>query len=420
MPNELSAAISLIQSGQRVFIHGAAATPNALIQELVRQAKRLRDVEIIHIHTEGTAPYCSKELKDSFKVVNLFVGENIRARMDYDQVDYLPCFLSDIPSLFYQNRRRPDVALLSLSPSDSRGFHTLGTSVDIAKAALETSKTVIAQINHQMPRVHGDGFVHHSKITASIEVDIPLPEASVSVMSELDRKIGTHVATLIDDGACLQMGIGAIPNAVLYALRNHRHLGIHTEMASDGLIDLIESGAVDNSNKKIHAGRTVASFLNGSRRLFDYVGDNPSISLLSADYVNNPQNIARNPQVVAINSAIELDLTGQVCADSVGHRIISGVGGQMDFVRGATLSPGGKAVFAITARTKTGRSRIVAQLQQGAGVVTTRSHILSVVTEYGVADLYGKTLNERAKALISIAHPEDRETLRYEWKNLTR
>jgi 4-hydroxybutyrate CoA-transferase len=406
--------VARIQPGNRVFVHGAAATPQALLRELVRQTPRLQGVELIHLHTEGPAPYASDpELRRHFRTVNLFVGSNIRPFMNGEEVDYLPCFLSEIPALFRTGKRAIDVALLSLSPADAHGFHTLGTSVDVARAAADCAKVVLAQVNSRLPRLHGDGYLHHSKLSAFCEVDelLPGPSGALPAPSPLEQALAKNVASLIEDGSCLQVGIGAIPNAVLAALSSHRHLGVHTEMFSDGLLPLLHSGAVDNSLKKVHPGKTVASFLLGSRKLYDFVDGNPSVILLGADYVNHPNTIARNPKAVAINSAVEIDLTGQVCADSVGHRLISGVGGQMDFMRGASLSPGGKAILALSSRTSKGKARIVAELKPGAGVVTTRAHVQWVVTEYGIADLSGKTLGERRRELIRIAHPEDRELL---------
>ncbi|MEQ1879310.1 MAG: acetyl-CoA hydrolase/transferase C-terminal domain-containing protein, partial [Bdellovibrionia bacterium] len=362
--------------------------------------------------------YADSKFKDNFKVTNLFVGSNVRARMDFDRVDYLPCFLSEIPQLFLSKRKRIDVAILQLSPPDKHGFCTLGTSVDVARAAFEAANVVVAQVNRQMPRVHGDGFIHIGAVDRYIEVDVPLYESKVKQPSATEAAIGKYVSELIEDGSCLQAGIGAIPDAVLGALKGHRNLGVHSEMWSDGVLDLINSGAVDNSRKAVHPGKCISGFIIGSRKVYDFINDNPAVVQLGIDYVNSPTVIARNSKVAAINSAVEIDLTGQVCADSVGSRIISGVGGQMDFMRGASLSKGGKPIIAITSRTKTGRSRITCQLQAGAGVVTTRSHVHFVVTEYGSVDLAGKTLGERAKSLIQIAHPEDRERLLSEWKRL--
>jgi 4-hydroxybutyrate CoA-transferase len=408
-------AVSLVQSGHRVFVHGGAATPGVLLDALVADAARLTNVELVHLHTAGNARYADAAFAGNFRVVNLFVGENMRKRLDRERVDYLPCFLSEIPMLF-RNRRRPlDVALVSLSPPDKHGYCTLGTSVDVARAAVDSADIVIAQVNRAMPRVLGDGVVRLDEVDAFVDVDVKLPESPAPVPTPAEEAVGRNVAGLVDNGATLQMGIGTIPDAVCRALHSHRQLGIHTEMWSDGALDLILSGAVDNSRKKIHAGRTVSGFVTGSRRLYDFIDDNPEVLQLDIAYVNNPAVIARNPRVCAINSAVEIDLTGQVCADSVGPRVISGVGGQMDFLRGAALSEGGKPILALTSRTKHGKSRLVPQLTPGAGVVTTRAHVHYVVTEHGVADLFGRTLGERAAALIGVAHPDDREALAKAW-----
>ncbi|NUM87706.1 MAG: acetyl-CoA hydrolase/transferase family protein [Bdellovibrionales bacterium] len=403
-----------------LFLHGAAATPLPLVEELLHQSERFRNLEIIHLHTSGPGAYADPAYAGHFRVTNLFVGENMRRRLDYDRVDYLPCFLSEMPALFRRGLKRLDVALVQVSPPDSHGFCSLGTSVDAARAAVETAGLVLAQINPRMPRTHGDGVVPVERIHFAVEITAELPESRCAGADPVEARIAQQVAGLVEDGACLQMGIGAIPDAVLAALKNHRHLGVHTEMFSDGVLDLVERGAIDNSRKVSHPGKIVGSFVTGTRRLFDFVHDNSAAILLEAGYVNSVHNIARNPKAVAINSAVEVDLTGQVCADSVGSRIISGVGGQMDFIRGATISEGGKAVIALASRTKKGRPRLVAQLQPGAGVVTTRAHVHYVVTEYGVADLYGKTLGERARMLIGIAHPDDREALERAWRELIR
>ena len=405
------AVIQYIQPGHHVFVHGGAATPNILLDALTQNAKRLHDVELIHLHTEGPATYAKPEYRNHFRVTNLFVGANIRKQIDFDRVDYIPCFLSEIPQLFQTKRKPLDVALLHLSPPDAHGFCTLGVSVDVARSAFHSADLILAQINSRMPRIHGDGFIHINDVDHYVEVDTPLfePKNPPSTLEEI--AIGKHVASLIEDGSCLQVGIGSIPNAVLSALTGHRHLGIHTEMWSDGVLELLRSGAIDNSRKQIHTGASVSSFIMGSQAVYDYIHDNPSVIQLGSDYVNDPTVIAQNPNVVAINSAVEIDITGQICADSVGQHILSGVGGQMDFMRGAALSEGGKPIIAITSRTKKGTPRIVPTLQAGAGVVTTRAHAHYIVTEYGVADLFGKTLSERARALIAIAHPEDREAL---------
>lgn len=408
---QLSDLISNIKSNHRVFIHGGAATPLKLIDELVRQASRLENVELMHLHTLGDAAYAAPEYAKSFRVSNFFVGANMRDKVGNPNIDYLPCFLSEFPALLKSGRRPLDVALIHVSPPDQHGYCSLGTSVDIAAAAVQSAKIVLAQINKKMPRVHGDGFVHLSRITHFVEIDEELPESHAPQIRPEEKVIGQNVATLIEDGSTLQTGIGAVPDAVLAALKNHRHLGVHTEMWSDGMLELIKCGAVDNSRKKIFRDMSISGFIIGSKAVYDFIHDNPSVVQLDIGYVNNPTNIARNPKVAAINSAVEIDLTGQVCADSIGKKIISGVGGQMDFIRGASLSDGGKPIIAITSRTRKGLSRISPVLKPGAGVVTTRAHVHYVVTEYGISDLYGKTLRERAKELIRIAHPDDREAL---------
>ncbi|MFN8790620.1 MAG: acetyl-CoA hydrolase/transferase family protein [Bdellovibrionales bacterium] len=415
--NEL---LQFVRPGHRVFVQGGAATPNSLLQALTQQASRLQNVEMIHLHTMGPATYAERSYRSSFRIANLFVGPNMRPHMGQEGVDYLPCFLSEIPALFRSRKRPLDVALIQVSPPDAHGYCSLGTSVDVAKAAVETAPLVLAQINSQMPRVHGDGLIHRDQIDYGLEFSEALPERPRTVLTDLELQIGQHVASLIEDGATLQVGIGSIPDATLAALKSHRHLGVHTEMWSDGVLDLIQCGAIDNSRKSVHPGKTVAGFAIGTRALYDYMHDNPSVVHLDIGYVNNPATIARNKKVAAINSAVEIDLTGQVCADSVGSRIISGVGGQMDFIRGASLSEGGLPIVAMTSRTSKGASRIVPTLRLGAGVVTTRAHLHFVATEYGICDLYGKTLAERAQALIRLAHPDDRESLERAWFDLVR
>jgi acyl-CoA hydrolase len=411
----LEQAIQMVPPTGRVFIQGAAATPTMLIAELIRQASRFKSLELMHLHTMGVANYASSEFANNFRITNFFVGANMRKLVDYDRIDYLPCFLSEIPQVLKKGPRKPDVALIHVSPPDRHGFCTLGTSVDVTRAAVDAAPLIIAQVNSQMPRVHGDGVLHISEIDALVPVDEPLPESHLPELSSAEEQIGKNVAGLIEDGATLQMGIGSIPNAVLKFLHNHKDLGIHTEMWSDGALDLIEKGIINNRKKRIHPHKNVSAFLFGTKRLYDFIDDNPTVIQLDVSYVNNPTVIARNSRVTAINSAVEVDLTGQVCADSIGSHIISGVGGQIDFIRGASLSERGKPIIAMTSRTQKNVPRIVTSLRHGAGVVTTRAHIHYVVTEYGVADLFGRTINERAKALIAIAHPDDRNQLERAW-----
>jgi 4-hydroxybutyrate CoA-transferase len=414
-PDEL---IARLPGTGTVFVHGASATPLPLLEAMCANASRFRELELIHLHTVGDAPHADPKFAGNFRLTNLFVGGNLRGRLDYDRVDYLPCFLSEIPLLFRQGIKPLAAALIQVSPPDSHGYCSLGTSIDVARAAVEHAGLVLAWINPRMPRTHGDSMIHVSQIHAAWEKEAPLPEAPCPPLTDTDIEIGRLVASLVEDGATLQVGIGGIPNAALAALRHHRHLGVHTEMFSDGVIDLLKCGAVDNSRKKVHAGKTVTGFCSGSRALYDYVDDNPAVVFFESDYVNRAGNIARNPRVTAINSAVEVDLTGQVCADSVGPHILSGVGGQMDFIRGATLSENGRPIIALPSRTKKGESRLVSCLKNGAGVVTTRAHTRFVITEFGIADLFGKTLGQRAKALISIAHPGDRDRLASEWRKL--
>ena len=391
-----------------------------LIRELVRQAPRLRDVEIVHLHTEGPAPYADAQYAANFRVNCLFIGGNMRKAVQEGRADYTPIFLSEIPHLFYSNQLDIDVALIQVSPPDAHGYCSLGVTVEAAHAALHSAEIVIAQVNPHMPRTHGDALIHHSKLTYMVDVDDPLPEVPRPVLGEVERAIGQHVATLVEDGATLQMGIGAIPDAVLGELKGHKALGVHTEMFSDGLIDLIDLGIITGQHKKKHPQKVVATFVMGTKRVYDYVHDNPMVAMLDVAYVNNPTVIARNPKVTAINSAIEVDITGQVCADSIGTAPYSGVGGQVDFIRGASLSDGGKPIIALPSRTSKGISRISSLLKPGAGVVTSRAHAHWLVTEFGIAYLHGRTIRERAESMIGIAHPDERERLakdaRDQWK----
>lgn len=407
-------AAKLVKSGDRVYVHSVAAAPQQLIRAVTARADELRDVEFVHLHLEGKAPYAEPQYAESFRVNAFFVGSNIRGAVNEGRADYIPVFLSEIPALFRQNVLPLDIALINVSPPDKHGFCSLGVSVDIARAAVDCARTVIAQINPNMPRTIGDALVHIKDIDAMVEVNDPLPEVPVPELSETDRAIGRYIAELIDDGATLQMGIGSIPNAVLASLGNHKDLGIHTEMFSDGVISLVEHGVVNGSKKAKHPGKIVAGFVMGTRRLYDFIDDNPQVLMLDIGYVNDTSVIRRNPKATAINSAIEVDLTGQICADSIGTRQFSGVGGQMDFIRGASLSPGGKPIIALPSTTKRGETKIVPFLKQGAGVVTTRAHVHYIVTEFGVAYLYGKNLRQRASELIRIAHPDHREALEKE------
>ena len=404
-------AVSCIQSGNRVFIHSVAQTPHQLIAAMVAQADRLRDVEICHIHTEGPLPYLESQYAGIFRANAFFIGANMRKQLNEGHGDYVPIFLSEIPLLFSRKILPVDVALIQVSPPDAHGYCSLGPSVDVSLSAIVSANYVIAQINPNVPRTHGDGMIPISTIHAAIDVDEPLYEANVGVISETDRKIGHYVASLVDDGATLQMGIGGIPNATLAELIHHQKLGVHTEMFTDGVIDLVERGVITNECKKVLPYKTVTGFVVGSRRVYDFIDDNPGIIMKSTAYTNDTAIIRRNPKVTAINSAIEVDLTGQVCADTIGTYQYSGVGGQMDFVRGASLSEGGKPIIALPSETKRGESKIVPFLKEGAGVTTTRAHVHYIVTEHGIANLYGKNLRQRARLLIDIAHPDHRETL---------
>jgi len=407
-------ALSHIKSQQRVFIHSVAAAPQCLIGALMQHSNRLENVEIVQLHTEGKAPYVEKGMESHFNVNTFFVGENIRQAVLEGRAEYMPVFLSEVPNLFRKKILHVDVALIQVSPPDKHGFCSLGVSVDVTKSVIENATIIIAQINPQMPHTHGDGFIHKDLIDFGVFHEEPLPECISPILTETQQSIGNHVASLIEDGATLQMGIGAIPDAVLACLHSHKHLGIHTEMFSDGVIPLVEKGVIDGSKKIVHPGKIVTGFVMGSKKLYDFVDNNPSVVFLDIAYVNDTNVIRRNPKVTAINSAIEIDLTGQICADSIGKRIYSGVGGQMDFMRGATLSEGGKPIIALPSITSSGKSKLVATLEPGSGVVTTRAHAHYIVTEYGIADVYGKNIKQRCKALIDIAHPRHREQLERE------
>jgi acyl-CoA hydrolase len=407
-------AVSHIQSGQRVFFQGATMTPNLLINALCERHAALKDIEIIQIHTEGAALYTQEPYNKAFKLNSCFVGSNVRNAVNEGNGDYIPIFLSEIHLLFRRAILPIDVAFIQVSPPDQHGYCSLGTSVDITLPAVETAKIVIAQINVHVPRTHGDGIIHLRDIDYAVQGDSPLPLSGSAVITDIEARIGIHVANLIEDGATLQLGIGNIPNAVLRNLGNHQRLGIHTEMFSDGILPLVESGVITGEEKVVKKGKIVTCFAVGSQKLYDFVDDNPLVHFKEAAYTNDTAIIRRNPKVTAINSAIEIDLTGQVCADTIGNRQYSGVGGQMDFIRGASLSQGGKPIFAMPAATANGISKITPYLKEGAGITTTRAHVHYVVTEYGVTNLFGKNLKQRAQALISIAHPQFREQLERE------
>ncbi len=404
-------AVSVVKSNNRVFFQGAAMTPNLLIDTLCERYGELKNVEIIQIHTHGEAKFTQPPYTDAFRLSSCFVGDNVRKGVNSIHGDYIPVFLSEIHWLFRRNILPLDVVFIQVSPPDKHGYCSLGVSVDVTLPAIETAKTVVALVNPNIPRTHGDGIIHIKNITYGVEINSPIYESVIGEPSEIEATIGRHVAALVDDGATLQMGIGNIPNAVLHNLQNHKRLGIHTEMFSDGILPLVEKGIITGEEKIIKTGKIVTCFAMGTKKLYDFIDDNPLVHFKEAAYTNDTAIIRRNPKVTAINSAIEIDLTGQVCADSIGMYQYSGVGGQMDFIRGASLSPGGKPIIAMPSITNKGISKITPFLKEGASVTTTRAHVHYVVTEYGVVNLYGKGLEQRAKELISIAHPDHREAL---------
>ncbi|HSP11088.1 MAG TPA: acetyl-CoA hydrolase/transferase C-terminal domain-containing protein [Salegentibacter sp.] len=407
-------AVSVVKSGNRVFFQGAAMTPNTLIDALSDRYKEISEVEIIQIHTEGAAKYTQKPYSDSFITNSCFVAGNVREAVNSSIGAYIPIFLSEMHLLFRRNILPLDVAFIQVSPPDKHGYCSLGVSVDITLPAIQTAKKVIAQINPQVPRSHGDGNIHISRIEAACEVDHPIFTLNFTEPTGIETQIGKHVAGLIEDGATLQMGIGGIPNVVLNNLKNHKRLGIHTELFSDGILPLVESGVITGEMKEVKTGKLVTCFAMGSQKLYDFIDDNPIVHFKEAGYTNDTAIIRQNPKVTAINSALEIDLTGQVCADTIGKYQYSGVGGQMDFIRGASLSEGGKPIIAMPSVTAKGISKIVPYLKEGAGVTTTRAHVHYIATEYGIVELYGKNLKQRAKELISIAHPDHREALEEE------
>ena len=417
-PKWMSAEESMrfIKSGDHVFIQGAAATPRALVPALAEYGKqnKLKDVRVHHIHTEGAGEYLSPDCEGIFRSNSLFTGANCRKPIAEGRADFTPIFLGDIPQLFFRGIIKPNVSLVQVTPADQHGYHSLGTSVDVVRAALQHSNYIIGQVNSRLPRTTGDALIHTSHFDALVKGELELPEHQPPKLGEVENAIGKHIAEhLVEDGATLQMGIGAIPDAVLAQLSNHKDLGVHSEMFSDGLVDLVRTGAVTNRLKKICQGRILTSFAVGTRKLFDFMHDNPFVIMKTIDYVNKEFHIAQNPKVTAINSCIEVDIVGQVCSDSIGTQVYSGFGGQVDFIRGAALSLDGKGkpVLAMPSVTKKGVSKIVPTLKDGAGVVTTRAHCHYIVTEYGIAELFGRNYRQRAYALIQVAHPDHRQAL---------
>ena len=406
-------AVKAVKSGDHVHLSSVASAPQVLIEALCRrgEAGELKDVRIHHLHTEGPAPYSDPKFNGIFFHQGFFIGANVRHSVQSGYSDYIPVFLSETQKLYRCGALRCDVAMIQVCPPDRHGFVSLGTSVDATLAAIECAKTVIAVVNRNVPRAWGQAMIPADMIDIFVEDDTPLMEARFSEPDEVETAIGKHCAELIEDGACLQMGIGAIPNAVLAQLGGHRDLGIHTEMFADGVLGLVEKGVITGRNKVTDKGKLVSTFLMGSRKVYHFIDDNPMVAMLDVGYTNDPYIISRNPKMTAINSAVQIDLTGQVCADSIGTKFYSGTGGQVDFIYGASLSEGGKAIIAMPSCTRNGISKIAPTVMEGAGIVTSRAHVHWVVTEYGAVDLYGRSMQERAKLLIGIAHPDHREEL---------
>ena len=406
-------AVKVIRSGDHVHLSSVASAPQCLIQAMCARGDNgeLKDVRIHHLHTEGPAPYSDARYEGVFQLDSFFVGGNVRKTTQAGAADYIPVFLSETQKLYRAGVLPCDVAMIQVSPPDKHGYVSLGTSVDATLAAVECARTVIAVVNKFVPRSFGDAFIHSSRIDLFVEDDTPLMEGHIAELTDVDCAIGRHCAGLIDDGACLQMGIGAIPNAVLSQLGGHKNLGIHTEMFADGVLPLVEKGVINGANKKLDKGKMVSTFLMGSQKVYDFLDNNPGVAMMDVAYTNDPFIIAQQPRMTAINSALQVDITGQVCADSIGTTFYSGVGGQVDFMYGASRSEGGKPILAMPSTTNKGVSKIAPVLTSGAGVVTTRSHIHWLVTEYGAVNLYGKSLQERARLVTSVAHPDHREAL---------
>jgi acyl-CoA hydrolase len=405
-----SEAVKQVKSGDRVYVHAAAATPTYLVSELSKRADELQDVEFCHIYTTGDAEYANPAYKDSFFVNSLFVGSNVRHTIKQGNGSYTPIFFSDMGRVI-KNELKIDVVLIQVSEPDAHGYCSLGTAVENILAAMETSRVVIAQVNKHMPRTFGDGIIHISRISHFVEYHQQLDVLDNGNITNEEAKIGSYIAELIEDKSCLQLGIGSIPNAVLNNLNNHKGLGIHTELFSDGIVPLVKSGVITGEHKKLLRGKVVSTLAHGSQLLYDFINDNPGVEMKDATFTNDPAKISLNNRMVSINSAIEVDLTGQICADSIGSRVFSGVGGQVDFIYGSSLSKGGKSIIALTSTTAKGANKIVPFLKNGAGVVTTRAHVNYVVTEYGVANLFGKNIKQRVKSLVEIAHPDFREEI---------
>lgn len=413
-------AAKAIQSGTNVYVHSNAAAPEMLIGAMVGRAHELKDVTVLHILTLGKAEYASKEYANSFRVHALFIGPNVREAVNEGRADYMPIFLGEIPRLFEAGDIPVDVCLIQVSPPDAHGFLSYGVSVDCTIAACKKARIVIAEVNKQMPRTLGQAFIHVSAIDRIIESDHPLPELLPIPPKAIEEAIGENVATLVEDEATIQLGIGAIPNAVLKHLASKRHLGVHSEMLSDGIVDLIEQGVVTNEAKTVLPGKVAVSFVLGTRRLYDFIDNNPLVEFQPSDFINDPFVISRNHKMTAINSALQVDITGQIAADSIGSYLYSGVGGQVDFIRGASRARQGKAIIAMPSTAKNGTiSRITANLAPGCGVVTSRADVHYVVTEYGIAQLYGRTLKERMRALVDIAHPDFQAELKQDLRTIS-
>ena len=411
-------AVQAVKSGDRVYVHAAAATPTILTEALTRRANELSNIEFCHLHTGGIAPYADPIYKDKFTINSLFLGANVRHTLKQGNGSYTPIFLSEMADAIRNKYIKIDVVFIQVSVPDEHGFCSLGTSIENIPAAISVARVVIAQVNKYMPRTFGDGIIHVSKINFLVEHHQPIYTLDNGEISDQELKIGQFIAELIPDKSCLQMGIGSIPNAVLSKLTNHKGLGLHTEMFSDGIIPLVQSGVITGEHKELLKGKIVSTFAQGSQKLYDFIHNNPSVEMREASFTNNPFKIKKISNMVAINSAIEVDVTGQVCADSIGPNIFSGVGGQIDFIYGSSKSKNGKSIIALPAVTAKGQNKIVPYLKQGAGVVTTRSHVDYIVTEFGVAQLFGKCIKQRVKEMIKIAHPKYQESIEKDYYNL--